>query len=142
MRPRWTGWTVAMAAAWMMACSGNPTAVEIDRLEGSWAWESASGGIAGRTVTPATQGYTMEVRFLAGGKAELYRNDTLTTSANFRLDLGEKGGSFVGRDVVRFDQSLLGGWEEMGVELTGSSLLLVDGCCDGYAYSFHRIAGS
>ena len=66
MRRRWKGSMVVVMAGWMLACSGSPTVVEIGRLEGSWEWRSATGGIAGRTITPATEGYSMELRFLAG----------------------------------------------------------------------------
>ena len=138
MRRRWKGSMVVVMAGWMLACSGSPTVVEIGRLEGSWEWRSATGGIAGRTITPATEGYSMELRFLAGRKAELYRDGILRNATDFHLEVGMEGGSFPGRDVVRFDPSLFGGWNEMGVELAGSSLILADGCCDGYTYSFER----
>ena len=132
MRRRWTESMLAVLAGWLVACSGSPTVVEIDRLEGSWEWRSATGGIAGRTITPATEGYSLEVRFLSGGKAALYRDGQLRNETTFTLEVGRDGGSFPGRDVVRFAESLFGGWDEMGVELAGSTLILADGCCDGF----------
>lgn len=82
------------------------------------------------------------MRFLSGGKAELYRDGQLWNETTFTLEVGRDGGSFPGRDVVRFAESLFGGWDEMGVELAGSTLILADGCCDGFAYSFERLQGS
>ncbi len=82
------------------------------------------------------------MRFLSGGKAELYRDGQLWNETTFTLEVGRDGGSFPGRDVVLFAESLFGGWDEMGVELAGSTLILADGCCDGFAYSFERLQGS
>lgn len=135
------GHTVAaLAAMWTLACTGTPTSLEVGQLEGRWEWLSASGGIAGWTITPASEGYSMELRFLTGWEAQLYRDGTLHGSSLFRLETGREGGSFPGREVVRFERPLLGAWEEMGIELREPRrLVLSDGCCDGYAYSFERI---
>ena len=123
-----------------VACSSAPTALVPERLAGRWSWTSATGGIAGRTITPASEGYTMEVRFLAGGEAQLSRSGSLTRTTGYELGIGREGGSFPGREVIRFDEPLFGGWEEMGVELPGADrLVLADGCCDGYTYDFERV---
>jgi hypothetical protein len=131
----------ALAFALLIAaCSSAPTALVPDRLEGRWAWTSATGGIAGWTITPATEGYTMEVRFLGTGTAQLYRDGVLTRTTDFEIGIGREGGSFPGREVIRFEEPLFGGWEEMLLELPEPDrLLLADGCCDGYAYDFARV---
>lgn len=137
----WRGgiWTIALGV--VAACTSSPTAVEVDRLKGRWEWVSASGGIAGRTLTPATEGYTMELRFL-DGVAQVWRNGALGGEAGYEVAVGRQGGSFAGHDVIRFTPALFG-WEEMGVELeSGDRLLLADGCCDGYAYRFVRIGSA
>jgi hypothetical protein len=122
------------------ACSSAPTALVPDRLEGRWSWTSASGGFAGHTITPASEGYTMEVRFRGDGSAELYRDGALTKATDFEIGIGREGGSFPGREVIRFEEPLFGGWEEMSLELPGPDrLVLGDGCCDGYTYDFERI---
>ena len=125
------------AVALVAACGGSPTSVDVGQIEGRWEWRSASGGIAGRTITPQTEGYTMELR-VADDEVALYRNGALQTTARYRLELGRAGGSFAGKDVVHFTPPLFG-WEEMGLQLSGAGeLVLVDGCCDGYAYSWVR----
>lgn len=130
------GWVVAAAVA--AGCS-SPTSVDVDELTGRWTWVSASGGIAGRTITPATEGYTMELRLSANGQAALLRSGQATRTAEFELAVGGEGGSFPGQDVIRFSEALFGGWEEMGMDLlAGDQLTLADGCCDGYAYGFVR----
>lgn len=132
-------WALATAAVLLAGCKGSPTAVDLDRLEGRWGWTAATGGFAGHTITPATQGYTMEVRFFEDGRAEVYRSDVLQNATTFVPGVGKEGGSFPGRAVLRFAEPLLGGWDEMGIELSGDNLVLADGCCDGYAYAFQRL---
>src|SRR5687767_9257451 len=127
-----------LALVALAGCATSPTGVQTDRLEGRWEWRSASGGIAGRTITPATEGYTMELRF-DGDRAELFRNGALRTTASYRLAIGRQGGSFPDQDVAVFTPSLFG-WEEMAIQIdeTGQ-LILSDGCCDGFSYAFVRV---
>jgi hypothetical protein len=40
-----------------VACSSAPTALVPERLAGRWSWTSATGGIAGRTITPLFGGW-------------------------------------------------------------------------------------
>ena len=140
---RWTGRGAALAGlALAAACGTSPASIELDRLEGRWEWVSASGGIAGRTITPATEGYTMQVRFLDDGAAELFRNGARERTAEYELTVGRANGSFPDQDVVRFTPALLG-FDEMAVQLEGTDeLILADGCCDGFTYQFVRVGSA
>jgi hypothetical protein len=89
-------------------------------------------------MTPATQGYAMQLRLSSGGRADLFQDGVLTKSAAFELGTGARGGMFAERDVIRFTPALFI-TEEMSVALTGGDRLeLADGCCDGFAYTFAR----
>lgn len=138
---RWMGvLTVWLAAA---GCAGSPASVEPGDLAGRWEWQSSSGGIAGRTLTPATEGYSMELRLQTDGRAQLLKNGAVVGSADYQVGIGKTNGSFAGRDVVRFSPSLLGGWEEMGLSFPDAThLVLADGCCDGFTYSFTRVGSN
>jgi hypothetical protein len=119
-------------------CASSATGVEADRLEGRWEWRSASGGIAGRTITPASEGYSMELRF-DGDRVQLLRNGALRTTASYRLRIGREGGSFPDHDVAVFTPALFG-WEEMAIQIDeAGQLILSDGCCDGFTYAFARV---
>jgi hypothetical protein len=134
MTKRGMVWGLVLAA--LAGCATTPTGVQVDLLEGRWEWRSASGGIAGRTITPATEGYTMELRF---DGAQVLRDGALRNTASYRLEIGREGGSFPGLDVARFTPALLG-WEEMRIQIDeGGQLILSDGCCDGYTYAFVRV---
>ena len=135
-RAMW-GWGILLAA--MTGCASSSSGIELNELEGRWEWRSASGGIAGRTITPASEGYTMELRFQADGDAELYRNGALRSTATYRIGLGRQDGSFPGREVVTFTPALFG-WGEMALHLEGGDrLTFSDGCCDGFSYGFVRV---
>ena len=42
--------------------------------------------------------------------------------------------------VLRYTDSLMGGWDEQAVWLTDhDTLVLADGCCDGYVSTFARV---
>ena len=142
MRRRFgAGLGLLLVAAASAGCASSPAGVQVERLVGRWDWQSASGGIAGRTITPTTEGYWMELRFLSNGKAELYKSAVLSQTADYQIGVGKKSGSFSGRDVVRFTPpTILGSWEELMLSLPdGSHLLLANGCCDGFTYTFARI---
>ncbi len=123
----------------VVGCVGSdPTAVSEAQVVGDWTWVEASGGIAGRTLTPASTGVERTIRVLPG-RAELWENGALVRSTGWQVTVGDPAGSFAGRTVVRWEESLLGGWNEQRVDVTGSdTLVLTDGCCDGYSWTFVR----
>jgi hypothetical protein len=132
-----TIWAVAALA--LSACaSPTGTNVRASDLTGRWEWLSASGGLAGRTITPATEGYTMQLQLSSDGKAQLFKKGALTQSAQYELGVGSKTGSFAGRDVIRFSPPLFATGEMSVVFPDQDHLTLADGCCDGFTYTFAR----
>jgi hypothetical protein len=124
-------------------CAVTATGSTPDPLLGRWEWREAEGGFAGHRISPATEGFRMELRFAPGGEARLYRDGGLVGIAGYQTTRGEEGGSFPGQEVVRFDLPLLGGWEEMAVSLpTPDLLVLTDGCCDGFTHRFDRVGSA
>lgn len=103
----------------VMAVSGcvspGPTAVE-SRILGSWEWVEASGGIAGMRITPESTGIEREIRFLDGRRAQLWENGELLRTVTYEIGKGDPDGSLAGHEVVRWSESLLGGWEEQALE--------------------------
>lgn len=130
---------LGLVLAWVAAC-GSPglTAVDEPSLVGSWTWVEASGGIAGVRITPASEGVQRRV-VMGSREASLFQDGTLVRASAYRLTVGDPDGSFAGRDVVRWDVPLLGGFEEQGVALPHpDTLVLADGCCDGFVWTFAR----
>ena len=131
----WMRWGVAFGVFAMTACSQS-TEPGADPLDGSWEWIDASGGIAGTTRTPATEGYTMSVDHRAnGGTARflVFRNDSLFAETTVRRSASSSAdqGTLVYGDPVL-------GWPEQEFEIRADTLVLRDGCCDGFTYRFHR----
>src|SRR4051812_29059805 len=129
----------AMAALALSACtSPTGTTVRASDLTGRWEWQSASGGLAGRTITPATEGYTMQLQLSSDGKAQPFKNGTLTQSAQYELGIGPKAGSFGGRAVILFPPPLFATGEMAVAFPDEDHLTLADGCCDGFTYNYAR----
>jgi hypothetical protein len=109
------------------------------RILGTWSWVDAFGGIAGTHITPASTGVQREIRFLDGGYAELWENGQLVRTATYEFGVGDPEESFAGREIVRWNVTLLGGWEEQAVAFPQpATLILTDPCCDGYEWTFVR----
>ena len=114
-------------------CGGplGPTTVEL--LDGSWTWVESSGGIAGGTLTPASTGETMTLRFFGADSVELTRDGVLAGTTTYQLLSSDDGGA----TVIEYAQSLLG-FASQELDVGDEELILRDGCCDGFVYRFQR----
>ena len=108
-----------------------PTTQEL--LEGEWTWVESSGGIAGGTRTPASTGETMSLRFLGTDSVEVMRNGALQGATTYQLRSSGVGAT----TLIDYRQAIFG-FDSQQLSLTLGVLLLIDGCCDGYAYRFER----
>jgi hypothetical protein len=107
----------------------------VQEFVGSWSWVESSGGIAGVTLTPASTGETMTVRFGPDGVAELARNGALVRSVTFTTGASRDASTW----TVMYDEPLFGGFSSQAASLSGDTLTLVDDCCDGFVYRFERL---
>lgn len=102
-------------------------------LIGEWDWESATGGIAGTTRTPASEGFTMRLDLQSQGRIEIFRNDSLMVSTPYQFvparDLGDEWAD----PKLTYTDPVLG-FTEQSVGLDGNRLVLTDPCCDGFVY--------
>ena len=129
------GAVIWIVAALLVGCSTVTTQVELaDRLVGEWAWLDATGGIAGVTRTPSTEGYDQSLRFYESEEVELFRDGVSQARTDFTYFVGDDGGS----DNIGYAVGLFG-FESSGVELIpGDTLLLIDPCCDGFVRRWVR----
>ena len=129
----------ALTVAGGACSSSDPTGVAESLTAGRWSWVESFGGIAGMRVTPASEGVEREIRFRSGATAELWVDGERVRTTGYETGVGRPDGSFAGREVVRWDVPLLGGWEEQGIAFPHpDTLVLADGCCDGYVWTFAR----
>lgn len=121
-------WVVLLAA-----CRSAGTEPAQEALSGTWEWVGSSGGIAGRSVTPASEGYTVRFSF-SGNQLSIFRNDSLRATAQFT----------VRDDEVTYQPSISvfgfdGGIDtQTFVDLPGDTIMLNDPCCDRFSHRFVR----
>ena len=111
-----------------------------ERLYGSWEWLSAEGGLAGGVRTPESEGFTRRLVFTRPNRVELFRDGVPEAETTFELvPAPELGDEFV-PPRVRYAEPIFGFDEqEVGFDLEGR-LILTDPCCDGFVYTWARIA--
>ncbi|MDX1396186.1 MAG: hypothetical protein R3195_17530 [Gemmatimonadota bacterium] len=108
----------------------------VELLYGSWDWTYAMGGIAGETITPASEGYTRQVVLSEPNLIELYRDGALEVSTTFEFLPAEDLGDISQPATLRYADPILGFDEqEVGFSIEGE-LILIDPCCDGYLWAW------
>ena len=133
---------LAVLIAAPTACGSNPVEPTVEaRLFGTWEWVEAEGGIAGSVITPETEGFTRRLLITRPNRIELFRNGVSERVASFELlpaqDLVDE---FVS-PRLRYSDPIFGFEEqEVGFDLEGR-LILIDPCCDGFAYTWTRVDG-
>jgi hypothetical protein len=128
----------ALALLALAGCAGSSITAPAVWLPGSWTWVRAEGGIAAMVRTPESEGYEQRLVFTSAGDAILFRDDEEVGRSTYTLGVGAPGSSHDGRTVVRYGLPLLG-FEEQAVHFPSSDqLVLDDGCCDGFRWTFER----
>lgn len=125
-----------------MACRSDPT-VPVNELPealfGSWSWTGASGGIAGVTITPESEGYTLTLVFTAPNQVSLFRDGVVQASTTFEFVPGLEAVSVSRLAQLRYAEGLPGFFQEQWVDVTeAGDLVLSDPCCDGFTYGWSR----
>jgi hypothetical protein len=124
-------WLPGLLLAGLVACQSSGTGPEAPELSGSWRWVSATGSIAGVTLTPASESYSVRYQF-AGNQLRVFRNDSLIATSLIT----------VSDDEITFQPSVQAfvfgrPSETQRLELLdGDTLVLNDPCCDLFTYHF------
>lgn len=107
---------------------------EIEDLVGEWDWVESSGGIAGLTLTPASTGETMTLRFTESGVVELSRDGAVTSTSDYTVSTAEDGKS----RTVAYTASPFG-FPSQTLGFDGEDVMVLsDPCCDGFTYRWVR----
>ena len=120
----------------------DPTVPDTDDLPqalfGTWSWIRSTGGIAGVTQTPQTEGYTRTLTFTAPNQVTMARDGVVEVTTTFEFVPLVDNGSVVRSAQLVYAEPLTG-WDEQWVELTDPDhLVLTDPCCDGFTYEWSR----
>ena len=104
-------------------------------LFGGWVWVEATGGIAGVTLTPETEGFTRGLVFATPNQITLIQAEQIVveTTAEFIPE------SETDPAQLRYALPLLGVTQQVVEFNEQGDLVLTDPCCDGFAYVWRRL---
>ncbi len=109
-------------------------------LVGAWEWVESEGGIAGGTRTPESEGIERIVTFRSDGNVRVMENGALTAETTWEVAIALAGTSHAGRPIIRYGAPALGFEEQAYVFQGADTLVLDDGCCDGFVSSYVRLS--
>ena len=115
------------------ACRSAGTDPSDNHLSGDYQWIRASGGIAGRTMTPASENYSVRFSF-SGNQVSYFRNDSLKGTSMVTV----RGNEVTYQPPVSAFAFHSGIDEQTFRVLPGDTLVLTDPCCDRFEYVFVR----
>lgn len=114
----------------LLSCNSDESAENL--LNGKWNWVSSSGGIVGKTMTPASENKTIVLEFYNSIMTK-YENGNLVSEDPFSVETRESimGGK---RKMIIIDNS-----EAQSFEIIGEKLYLSDECYDCYQYEYELV---
>jgi hypothetical protein len=118
----------AALAATVTGCS-DPVEPPPDGLFGVWEWVRAEGGVGGVTLTPATEGYTLQLRISRPDRIQLDRDGVAQIVTSFEMT------SPLGTDRLRYGEPVLGQPDHQ-LYFSDGMLVLTDPCCDGFTWTW------
>jgi hypothetical protein len=116
------------------ACEDDNDATPATKLQHRWTWQSSSGGIMGKTETPASTGQQRAVEFGSDGTVRWYTNGQLTSTNTYTLTTGTSIYSSQPTDLIEYSGSGM----RQNFEVNGKKLVLRDEVYDGYVSEYHR----
>lgn len=129
---------LAVACPLAVACTSSVVSVADDEIVGEWTWMRSTGGIAGTTRTPETEGFTGVLRFGVDGTVEWRVDGELRWSTTWVLGRAGEGSPLAGKEVVRYGAPVVG-WDEQAVRIEDGKLVLTDPCCDGFVHEYEAV---
>ena len=104
---------------------------------GSWNWVRSVGGFAGRTITPATEGYAIRIELTRDSIDNVYRDGSLMESRRFSIRRCKNPYSPDSVDVISY--SFPPEVQVQNISLIGPDTLnLIDQCMDCYNHYYVR----
>ena len=101
--------------------------------QGTWVWKSSTGGFAGRTMTPASEGYTQRLVLDDDGDFAFYRGQARLSSGRYAVE--QEGTSI----LLRYAPPAGPLYEAQRVERPDADrLVLHDTCMDCFTHTFVR----
>ncbi len=129
---------VVLVALLSAACSTSEATGPDSPVVGSWIWVRTTGGLIPTDRTPATEGYARTLVFGTTGVARLLQDGSEIGRVDYEVTVGAVGAPYEGVPIIRYSEPLVG-FAEQAYDFVGpDSLVLRDGCCDGFDYHYAR----
>ena len=103
---------------------------------GQWEWLQSTGGIAGWTLTPATEGYNQQIEFETNGNFSRYVADTLNENTLYTITDGETIYSSAPGKVIQYKEKSI---TQAILSVRNDTLVLGDNCHDCFIHSYKLI---
>lgn len=111
-----------------------PQTSDIKNMYGKWNWVQSSGGIAGATLTPKSEGYTGTLEITSDNTMSTYHNSTLLFHDSFTLTKDtNKNTNYAG--VLTFKTN---GTISYIMRATRDTLIMGDNFADGFTALYVR----
>jgi len=105
--------------------------IEGTELYGKWNWVSSKGGAFGKTLTPATEGYTQSMEFKSTRMVEFRQNNAVTSEKAFSIAHDTK---IANLPIIKLVNDLT--WS---YAVKGDSLFLYDVCGTCYDHKYVKV---
>ena len=109
---------------------------------GNWDWLGSIGGIDGRSISPATEGYRQSLTLSPDGSYRFFRGGLLVSSGHYLIKREKSPFTADSVDILHRDQTRpgpgLGDPQIVGLQ-GPDTLSLHDTCIDCYAHTYRRI---
>jgi len=112
-----------------------PTGHVAQDIYGEWDWRMSTGGYAGGTRTPESEGYNQRLVFKRGNKLYWYRDDELLFSGRFDLVWDATWSRVDSGYVLHYGGN---SYFPQEVRIEGESLILAELCYDCYYHVYFR----
>lgn len=104
-------------------------------LAGDWRWVSSTGGIAGKTITPASAGFERKLILTTDLKFSRYKDNTLESTGTYQITQGKSIYKAEQVDFIKFSD----GTSSVIISQSASELSLADNFYDGFGEVYQRI---
>jgi hypothetical protein len=112
----------------LITCKEDEAVIEGTDLYGKWNWVSSTGGAFGKTLTPASEGYTESMEFKATRIVEFRRNNIVSSEKAFSISHDSKISNL---PIIKLVDVLT--WS---YSVKGDSLFLYDVCQTCYDHKY------
>ena len=126
--------SILVIASFFTACKKAEVKDAQSKLKGSWYWVQSSGGIAGSTYTPSSEGYDQRLEFTNSTVTKL-RADTVEFEEKFKLSTGMS--DITGEEEVQINPGPAN--MKSTVLFDGDTIHFIEECFDCFSHKYVRL---